>query len=229
MDLNQNILPEWDTYTPTWINRRSLFVTPSQVYTASMVAMMAGSDFIKTSTGKESVNATLPIGLVMIRAIQNFHARTGKRVSGWVDWGGIHSLGWVNPHPFSVRIRSAWNRREACEQWRRRFRGWFWSRRLWAMSGCSRSSSVSALPVSWTTSKRSFIHDPSIEFILYPPNAFCTANHVFFFYFFEWGLYTVMRWPNRSAFKRVSGSLIVNTYSLLGFLLFVYFNIKSYV
>lgn len=48
---------------------------------ASMVAMMAGSDFIKTSTGKESVNATLPVGLVMIRAIQNFHARTGKRVS----------------------------------------------------------------------------------------------------------------------------------------------------
>lgn len=48
---------------------------------ASMVAMMAGSDFIKTSTGKESVNATLPIGLVMIRAIQNFHVRTGKRVS----------------------------------------------------------------------------------------------------------------------------------------------------
>lgn len=48
---------------------------------ASMVAMMAGSDFIKTSTGKEAVNATLPIGLVMIRAIQNFHARTGKKVT----------------------------------------------------------------------------------------------------------------------------------------------------
>lgn len=48
---------------------------------ASMVAMMAGSDFIKTSTGKESVNATLPVGLVMIRAIQSFHAKTGKRVS----------------------------------------------------------------------------------------------------------------------------------------------------
>lgn len=50
---------------------------------ASMVAMMAGSDFIKTSTGKESVNATLPVGLVMIRAIQNFHSRTGKKVSGF--------------------------------------------------------------------------------------------------------------------------------------------------
>lgn len=46
-----------------------------------MVAMMAGADFIKTSTGKEAVNATLPIGLCMIRAIQKFYSMTGKRVS----------------------------------------------------------------------------------------------------------------------------------------------------
>ena len=39
--------------------------TLKQVYQASLVAMMAGSDFIKTSTGKESVNATLEFGLVM--------------------------------------------------------------------------------------------------------------------------------------------------------------------
>ena len=39
----------------------------TNVYKASLVCMMAGSDFIKTSTGKESVNATLPVGLVMCR------------------------------------------------------------------------------------------------------------------------------------------------------------------
>ena len=42
--------------------------TLRNVYKASMVAMMAGADFIKTSTGKEDVNATLPVSLVMIRA-----------------------------------------------------------------------------------------------------------------------------------------------------------------
>ena len=41
--------------------------TMANVYKASLVCMMAGSDFIKTSTGKESVNATLPVGLVMCR------------------------------------------------------------------------------------------------------------------------------------------------------------------
>ena len=39
--------------------------------------MMAGADFIKTSTGKESVNATLPVGLVMVRAIREYRERTG--------------------------------------------------------------------------------------------------------------------------------------------------------
>lgn len=55
---------------------------------ASLVAMMAGADFIKTSTGKESVNATLPVSLVMIRAIRDFHDRTGYRV-GYKPAGGI--------------------------------------------------------------------------------------------------------------------------------------------
>ena len=45
----------------------------SNVYKASLVCMMAGSDFIKTSTGKEGVNATLPIGIIMCRlTISNF-------------------------------------------------------------------------------------------------------------------------------------------------------------
>lgn len=55
---------------------------------ASYVAMMGGADFIKTSTGKESVNATLPVSLVMVRAIRDFHARTGYRV-GYKPAGGI--------------------------------------------------------------------------------------------------------------------------------------------
>ncbi len=46
---------------------------------ASMVCMMAGADFIKTSTGKESVNATLPVALVMVRMIREYHERTGVR------------------------------------------------------------------------------------------------------------------------------------------------------
>lgn len=53
----------------------------TNVYKASLVAMMAGSDFIKTSTGKETVNATLPVGLVMIRAIREYYEQTGYKVS----------------------------------------------------------------------------------------------------------------------------------------------------
>lgn len=59
-----------------------------QVYQASLVAMMAGSDFIKTSTGKEDVNATLEFGLVMVRAIRAYLDRTGYRV-GFKPAGGI--------------------------------------------------------------------------------------------------------------------------------------------
>ena len=55
---------------------------------ASLVCMMAGADFIKTSTGKESVNATLPVSLTMIRAIRDYHHRTGHRV-GYKPAGGI--------------------------------------------------------------------------------------------------------------------------------------------
>ena len=55
---------------------------------ASLVAMMAGADFIKTSTGKEAVNATLPVSLVMLRAIRDYEARTGYRV-GYKPAGGI--------------------------------------------------------------------------------------------------------------------------------------------
>jgi deoxyribose-phosphate aldolase len=59
-----------------------------QVYQASLVAMMAGSDFIKTSTGKETVNATLEVGLVMLRAIREYLERIGYPV-GFKPAGGI--------------------------------------------------------------------------------------------------------------------------------------------
>lgn len=62
--------------------------TLKQVYQASLVAMMAGSDFIKTSTGKESVNATLEVSLVMVRAIREYLERTGYKV-GFKPAGGI--------------------------------------------------------------------------------------------------------------------------------------------
>ncbi|WP_439103249.1 deoxyribose-phosphate aldolase [Celeribacter marinus] len=82
---------------------------------ASYVCMMAGADFIKTSTGKESVNATLPVSLTMIRTIRDYHERTGFRV-GYKPAGGIskakdalvylslikEELGnhWLSPHLF---------------------------------------------------------------------------------------------------------------------------------
>lgn len=62
--------------------------TLRNVARASLVCMMAGADFIKTSTGKESVNATLPVSLVMMRAIREYHERTGIRV-GYKPAGGI--------------------------------------------------------------------------------------------------------------------------------------------
>lgn len=55
---------------------------------ASMIAMMAGADFIKTSTGKESVNATLPVSLVMIRAIRAYEEMTGIKI-GYKPAGGV--------------------------------------------------------------------------------------------------------------------------------------------
>lgn len=64
--------------------------TLKQVYQASLVAMMAGSDFIKTSTGKESVNATLEVSLVMIRAIREYLERYGYKI-GFKPAGGISS------------------------------------------------------------------------------------------------------------------------------------------
>ncbi|XP_032895425.1 deoxyribose-phosphate aldolase [Amblyraja radiata] len=70
----------------------------ANVYKASLIAMMAGSDFIKTSTGKEGVNATFPVALVMVRAIKEYHRKTGYKV-GFKPAGGIRSakdaLSWL--------------------------------------------------------------------------------------------------------------------------------------
>jgi deoxyribose-phosphate aldolase len=65
-------------------------LTLRNVARASMVAMMAGADFIKTSTGKEAVNATLPVGLVMTRAIREYAQHTGMAV-GFKPAGGIRT------------------------------------------------------------------------------------------------------------------------------------------
>src|ERR671918_454452 len=64
--------------------------TLGNVARASVVAMQAGADFIKTSTGKEGVNATLPFALVMCRMIREYHERTGYPV-GFKPAGGIRS------------------------------------------------------------------------------------------------------------------------------------------
>jgi len=64
--------------------------TLTNVARASMVAMMAGADFIKTSTGKEPVNATLPVSLVMARMIRSYFETTGFAV-GYKPAGGIRS------------------------------------------------------------------------------------------------------------------------------------------
>jgi deoxyribose-phosphate aldolase len=74
-------------------------LTLRNVARASQVAMMAGADFIKTSTGKEPVNATLPVSLVMTRAIRDYANQTGFAV-GFKPAGGIRtakqSLEWLS-------------------------------------------------------------------------------------------------------------------------------------
>ncbi len=62
--------------------------TMRNVAKASMVAMMAGADFIKTSTGKESVNANLNVSLTMVRMIRDYFAETGYKI-GYKPAGGI--------------------------------------------------------------------------------------------------------------------------------------------
>src|SRR5438270_8167638 len=65
-------------------------LTLRNVARASLVAMMAGADFIKTSTGKEAVNATLPVSLVMVRAIREYARQTGMAV-GFKPAGGLRT------------------------------------------------------------------------------------------------------------------------------------------
>lgn len=91
--------------------------TLKNVMRASFVCMQAGSDFIKTSTGKEPTNATLPVSLVMVRAIRAYYESTGYKV-GFKPAGGIRTakqsvdwlilmkeeLGeeWMRPHLFRI-------------------------------------------------------------------------------------------------------------------------------
>jgi len=72
--------------------------TLRNVYAASTIAMQAGADFIKTSTGKEDVNATLPVSLVMLRALRDYGERTGYEI-GFKPAGGLRTakdaLAWL--------------------------------------------------------------------------------------------------------------------------------------
>lgn len=96
-------------------------LTLENVAKASWVCMMAGSDFIKTSTGKEGVNATIPVALTMARAIREYHERYGFQV-GFKPAGGVataksalqymtlmkEELGrdWLEPHLFRIGASS---------------------------------------------------------------------------------------------------------------------------
>ena len=95
--------------------------TLNNVAKASLVCMLAGADFIKTSTGKEKVNANLPTSLAMVRMIRWFHEETGIEI-GYKPAGGIGSaklaldymalmkeeLGthWLQPHLFRFGVSS---------------------------------------------------------------------------------------------------------------------------
>ncbi len=95
--------------------------TLRNVYAASMVSMQAGADFIKTSTGKEGVNATLPVSLVMVRALRDYLDATGHRI-GFKPAGGMKSAkdalnwqflmneemgrDWLEPHLFRLGASS---------------------------------------------------------------------------------------------------------------------------
>ncbi len=76
--------------------------TMRNVARASLVCMMAGADFIKTSTGKESVNATLLVTLIMVRMIRAYHERTGFMV-GYKPAGGISSAKDVLNYQFMMK------------------------------------------------------------------------------------------------------------------------------
>ncbi len=96
-------------------------VTLENVAKASWVCMMAGADFIKTSTGKEPVNATIPVSLTMVRAIREYHEQTGFKI-GYKPAGGVSTakaalqyltlmkeeLGneWLEPHLFRIGASS---------------------------------------------------------------------------------------------------------------------------
>ncbi|MBK0464938.1 deoxyribose-phosphate aldolase, partial [Klebsiella pneumoniae] len=74
---------------------------------ASMVCMMAGADFIKTSTGKEGVNATLQVTLAMLRMIRVYQERTGYKI-GFTPAGGISTAKDVLNYQF--RMKEEWGR-----------------------------------------------------------------------------------------------------------------------
>lgn len=75
-----------------------LMSTPNTIYAAGLISILSGADFIKTSTGKETINATLPIGYIMMRAIVDYFNHTGTKI-GFKPAGGIRTykdaLAWL--------------------------------------------------------------------------------------------------------------------------------------
>ena len=76
--------------------------TAENIWRASLVSMMAGADFIKTSTGKEGVNATLPVTLAMLRMIRTYAECTGYKV-GFKPAGGISAAKDVLTYQFLMK------------------------------------------------------------------------------------------------------------------------------
>ena len=140
--------------------------TLRNVYAASMVAMQAGADFIKTSTGKEDVNATLPVSLVMLRAMRDYGELTGVDI-GFKPAGGVRTakdalnwlilmkeelgLAWTAARPVPHRRQRAAHRHRAPA---RTFRDRPLFRELSPRDGMRPMNKIADLMRRWTTARR---------------------------------------------------------------------------
>lgn len=116
---------------------------------------LLGSDFIKTSTGKESVNATYPVAIVMVRAIRDYYLKTGQKVE-WMSEGCPNHLIFIYLFIYSafqykiealslcvcVWCRLGLSQRGVFAQRRMPWCGWYWWRRSWVTNGSLLTSSA---------------------------------------------------------------------------------------
>lgn len=103
---------------------------------------LLGSDFIKTSTGKESVNATYPVAIVMVRAIRDYYLKTGHKVESMCHGYPKYFTCTRKPkeQDWSLPMRCVWCRlglsqRGVFAQRRRPWCGWYWWKSSWVTSG----------------------------------------------------------------------------------------------